>query len=50
MADWSVIFYSFRIDYPNFPCKNFDSTILILFWFLVMIFFLCVFVTLWQVI
>jgi len=27
MADWSVIYYSFRLAYANFSCMNFDSTI-----------------------
>ena len=35
MADWSVKYDSFRLDYVNFPCMNIDSTI--------SIFFLCAF-------
>ena len=31
MADWSVKYDSFRLNYANFPCMNFDSTISIFF-------------------
>jgi len=40
MADRSVKYNSFSLDFINFPCMNFDSTISIIF----------LFVTLWQII
>jgi len=40
MADRSVINNYFRLDWVNFPCMNFDSTITIFF----------LFVAFWQII